>query len=101
MAGPRLAGGSVVNRQRPPGAFFLGLAAGFFALNHLSVVFGQGVSAECLVMGAWLVVMGGWVRLAGRTFDAANARVNRSGRWVVGLILLTVVAAVGLAEAVA
>jgi len=101
MAAARPAGGSVVSRQRPPGWLFLGLGAAFFGLNHLIVVLGWGMSPEFLVAGAWLVVMGGWVRLAGRTFDAVNRWADPSGRRMLGLVAFTMVAALGLAEAVA
>ena len=35
-----------------------------FAINHLSVVLGNGLMFEALAMGCWLVLMGGWVLVA-------------------------------------
>ena len=89
------------NRHRPPPGIFLGIGAVLFGINHLSFAFGNGVSAEALVMGSWLALMGGWVLLSGRSFDAAWGWADPSGARMIGLALLTLVAAIGLAEAIA
>jgi len=93
--------GRAAVRQRPPPKIFLGIGGVFFLLNHLSVVFGVGLQAEALFMGSWLVLMGGWVLVAGRSFDAAWAWADPYGRRVLGFVALTFAAAYGLAAAVA
>src|SRR5262245_54517813 len=87
--------------KRPPPKTFLGIAAGCFVLNHLSVVFGNGIVPEALVTGCWLALLGGWVLLAGPSFDAVWAWADPSGRRVIGLVLLTLILALAAAEAVA
>jgi hypothetical protein len=93
--------GTRTRNDRPPPKVFLGIGCGCLALNHLSVVLGNGLLPEALVMGCWLVLVGGWVLFAGRTFDAVWAWADPSDRRVIGLMLLTGAAAVGVAEAVA
>jgi hypothetical protein len=90
-----------VRRERPPPRLFLGIGAVCLAVNHLSVAFGNGLSAEALVAGCWLVLMGGWSQFAGRTFDAVWRWANPAGWRVIGFMLLTLVASVAAAEGVA
>ncbi|AMV23013.1 hypothetical protein VT84_01285 [Gemmata sp. SH-PL17] len=87
--------------DRPPPRVFLGVGALFLGLNHLSVALGFGLHAEALMAGCWLVLVGGWVALAGRSFDAVWAWADPSGRRTIGLILFTLGAAFGAAEGVA
>jgi hypothetical protein len=87
--------------DRPPPRIFLGIAAACLVLNHLSVVLGPGLQAEALVMGCWMGLLGGWVAVAGRTFDEVWARVNPSNWRTIAFMLITVGAALGTAEAVA
>ncbi|MBP3959189.1 hypothetical protein J8F10_28425 [Gemmata sp. G18] len=87
--------------DRPPPKVFLGIGAGLFVLNHLAVAFGLGLHPEALVTGCWLVLMGGWVLLAGRSFDAVWAWAGPSEYRMIGLLVLTLVAALGAAEGVA
>lgn len=89
------------NLDRPPPKPFLGIGAAFLTVNHLSVLLGLGLHAEALVAGCWLVLLGGWVLVAGRSFDVVWAWANASGARTIGFILLTLVVALGLAEAVA
>lgn len=93
--------GTRTRRDRPPPKAFLGIGAAFLGINHLSVVLNFGVQAEALVMGCWLVLMGGWVLVAGRSFDAVWAWADRVGWRVIGFMLLSLVAALGAAAAVA
>ena len=86
--------------DRPP-RFFLPLGAVFFGINHLSVVFNNGVMPEALGLGCWLVLMGGWVLVAGRSFDAVWAWVDPSGPRTIAFVLLSFVVSVGGAWAVA
>ena len=101
MAAPQVETVSRGNRHRPPPKIFLGIAALMFGINHLSVVVGNGLVPEALVMGCWLGMMGGWVLVAVRSFDAVWGWADPSDRRMIGLALLTLVAAIGLAEAVA
>jgi hypothetical protein len=101
MSAPSRKPGRVVMLQRPPPKIFLGLGAGFLALNHLSVVLGGGLQPEAVMLGSWLVLMGGWVLAAARTFDAAWAWADPSGRRVIGFVLLTMAVAFGLADGIA
>jgi hypothetical protein len=80
---------------------FVGVGALLLVLNHLSVVFGAGLQSEALMMGCWLVMMGGWVLVARRSFDVVWAWVDPSGPRLIGFMLLSFIAAIGLAEAVA
>jgi hypothetical protein len=92
------------NRDRPPPKIFLGIGAGCLAINHLSVVIGNGLQAEALAMGCWLVLMAGWVLVGGRSFDAVWGWANRprTSVWrAIGVAMLTLLAALGVAEAVA
>ena len=70
-------------------------------MNHLSVTLGNGLMPEALVMGCWLGLVGGWVLFAGRSFDAVWGWAKPSARREIGLALLTLAAAIGVAEAVA
>jgi hypothetical protein len=101
MGGSGRTGTCAARRARPPPKVFLGIGAGLFVLNHLSVVFGVSLQAEALVLGSWLVLMGGWVQFAGRTFDAVWAWVDPSGWRTIGFVLLSLTAALAVAEAVA
>jgi hypothetical protein len=87
--------------HRPPGKIFLGLGVMMFAINHLSVVLGNGLIPEALVIGCWLGLLGVWVLVSVRSFDAAWGWAKPSARREIGLGLFTVAIAVGLAEAVA
>jgi hypothetical protein len=93
--------GTFASGQGPPGKLFLGLGVVFFGINHLSVVFGNGLVPEALGMGSWTGLMGGWALFAGRSFDVAWAWAKPSMRRELGLGLLTFAVAIGLAEAVA
>jgi hypothetical protein len=93
--------GTRVRRDRPPPKAVLGLGVGLLALNHLSVVLGNGLQLEALMMGCWLTVVGVWVLCAGRSFDAAWAWADASGRRIIGLVFLSMAAGFGAAEAVA
>ncbi len=88
-------------RHAPPPKPFLGIGAAMLAVNHLSVAINQGVQAEALVMGCWLVLVGGWSLVAARWFDAVWDWVDRRGWRVIGFVLLTLFMALGTAEAVA
>jgi hypothetical protein len=101
MGRPDGRAGGRKRRDRPPPRIFLAAGAGLFVLNHLSVVFGAGLQPEALMPAAWLAMMGGWSLAAGRTFDAVWAWADPRGWRVIGFILLTFVAALGLAEAIA
>jgi hypothetical protein len=90
-----------VRRERPPPRLFLGVGAALLAVNHLSVAFGNGLIAEAVMAGCWLVMMGGWSQFAGAAFDAVWAWANPSGRRVIGFVLLTLVVALTAAEGVA
>lgn len=97
----RTAGGG---RDRPPPKIFLGIGALCFGINRLSVLWNLGPHPEALMIGCWLVLMGGWVLVAGRSFDAVWGWANRHGRsvwWGLGLAPVTLGAAVGAAEAAA
>ncbi len=87
--------------QRPPPKIFLGIGGVFLGINHLSFVLNFGIQAEALVMGCWLVMMGGWVLVAGRSFDAVWAWVDRAGWRTITFMLASFVAGVGAAWAVA
>lgn len=95
--GTRAAGG----RHRPPPKIFLALGAVFLAINHLSVVLNNGLLAEALGMGCWLALMGGWVLVAGRSFDAVWGWADPSGVRMIGLAFATLAVAIAAAEAVA
>jgi hypothetical protein len=71
------------------------------ALNHLSVALGFGLQDEAMMMGCWLVVVGGWTLAGPRSFDAAWAWADVSGWRAFGLILVSLAAGVAAAEAVA
>ena len=86
--------------DRPP-RFFLLIGAVCFGINHLSVVFNNGIQPEALGIGCWLVLMGGWVLVAGRSFDAVWAWVDPSGPRTITFVLLSLGAGYGAAEAVA
>ena len=94
-------GSRAIRRQRPPPKAFLGIGAGLLILNHVFVVVGWGLSPELLMTACWVILMGAWVQFAGRSFDAVWERADPKGWRVIGLTLLTLVAAMGLAEAVA
>jgi hypothetical protein len=87
--------------HRPPSKIFLGIGVVLFAVNHLSVVLGNGIVPEALVMGSWVVLIGGWVLLACRSFDAVWGWAKRSAWREIGLALLTLAVAIAVAEAVA
>jgi hypothetical protein len=84
-----------------PEAIFLGFAVILLGINHLSVVFGNGVSFEALGMGCWTGFVGNWALFAGRAFDVVWGWARRSMRRELGLGLFTFAIAIGLAEAVA
>jgi hypothetical protein len=88
-------------RDRPPPKLFLGGGAALLVINHLSFAFGNGLQAEALVMGCWLILMGGWSQFAGRTFDVVWAWVDRAGWRTIGFILLSFAGGLAAAEAVA
>ena len=94
------AGGSAFGK-RPPGTIFLGLGVLMFGINQLSVLFGNGIVPEALVMGSWCSLMGGWAQFAGRSFEVAWGWAKPPARRELGLGLLTIVVAAALAEAVA
>jgi hypothetical protein len=73
----------------------------FLGVNHLSVVFGNGMMTEALGMGCWCGLVGGWALGAGRSFDVVWGWAKRSMRRELGLGLLTFLTAIVLAEAVA
>jgi hypothetical protein len=87
--------------HRPPGKIFLGLGVIMLAINHLWVVLGNGIVAEALVAGCWLVFMGAWVLVSVRSFDAVWGWAKPSARREIGLGLLTVAIAVGRGGALA
>jgi hypothetical protein len=89
------------NLHRPPPKIFLGAGAVLLAINHLSVVFNNGVQPEALAMGCWMVLTGGWVLVAGRSFDAVWAWVDRAGWRTIGFVVLSLAAGVAAAAAVA
>lgn len=93
--------GARARLDRPPPKVFLPIGAAFLGINHLSVVLNFGLQAESLMMGCWLVMMGGWVLVAGRSFDAVWAWVDRSGRRTIAFVLLSLGAGYGAVEAVA
>lgn len=80
---------------------FLGLGVLCFGINHLSVVFGNGLLPEALGIGCWTGLMGGWALCAGRSFDIVWGWAKRSMRRELVLGLLTFLTAIVLAEAVA
>jgi len=89
--------------DRPPPGIFLGIGVGLLGLNHLSVVLGNGLQFEALMMGCWLLLMAGWVVVAGRSFNAVWGWANRprSSVWrAIGVASVTLLAALGAAEAV-
>jgi hypothetical protein len=88
-------------RDRPPPKVVLAIGVALLAINHLSVVFGNGLQAEALMMGCWLLAVGGWVLVSPRSFDAVWAWADRSGRRIIGMIVLSLAAGVAAAEAVA
>jgi hypothetical protein len=92
--------GGYGRNHRPP-RFFLPLGGVFFGINHLSVVFNNGLQPEALGIGCWLVLMGGWVLVAGRSFDAVWAWADRAGWRVIGFLMLSFGAGAGAAWAVA
>jgi hypothetical protein len=100
VAAPAGKTGTYTTGHRPPGKIFLGLGVLMFGINHLSVVFGNGIVAEALVIGSWLVLLGLWVLVSVQSFDAAWGWAKPSAPREIGLGLLTVAIAVGLAEAV-
>ena len=88
-------------RDRPPPKIFLGIGVGMLVLNHLSHAFGAGLQVEALFMGCWLSSIGAWVLLAGRSFDAVWAWADPHGWRMIGLMVLSFVVALALAEALA
>ena len=101
MDGPNGRIGRFASGHGPPGKLFLGLGVVFLGINHLSVVLGNGLLPEALVMGCWCGLMGGWVLFAERSFNAVWGWAKPSARREIGLALLTLAAAIGLAEAIA
>jgi hypothetical protein len=101
MGGPKGKAGGYQFGQGPPGKIFLGIGAGLLLLNHLSVVLGNGIVLEALVLGSWCSLMGGWVQFARRSFDAVWGWAKPSARRELGLGVLTIIIAAALAEAVA
>jgi hypothetical protein len=93
--------GTYAFRQSPPGKLFLGLGVLLLLINHLSVVLGNGLILEALIVGTWTGFMGTWALLLPRTFDAIWGWAKPSTRREVGLGLFTMAVAVGLAEAIA
>ena len=93
--------GTYATGHGPPRKVFLGLAVALFVLNHLSVVLGNGLMPEALAMGCWLGLMGGWVLLAGRSFEAVWGWARPYARRELGLALLTFAVALAVAEVVA
>ena len=92
--------GSSVRAERPWGVLFpIGVLC--LVANHWAVVGGSGISAEGLVLGCWLVPVGGWGLLAGRSLDAVWEWVNRSSARTAAFVALNFAAALGAAEAVA
>jgi hypothetical protein len=87
--------------QAQPGKIFLGIGLLLLGINHLSVVLGNGLMPEALAMGSWCGLVGGWVLCARRFFDSASDWARRSARREIGLGLLSLVVATGLAEAIA
>ena len=101
MGEPKGKAGRYAFGQGPPGKIFLGLGGLMLAINQLSVLFGNGIMLEALVMGSWCGLMGGWVQFAGRNFDRVWGWAKPSAWRELGLGLLTVLVAAGLAEAIA
>ncbi len=101
MAAPEGRTGTYATGQGPPGKLFLGLGALLLVVNHLSVVLGNGLMPEALVMGCWCGAMGSWVVLSTKSFDAASGWARHSMRRELGLALLSFASAIGLAEAIA
>ena len=93
--------GTRVRHDRPPPKPVLALGAAMLAINHLSVVLGNGLILEALAMGCWLIVVGTWVLVAGRSFDAVWSWADRSGWRITGFVLLSLAAGCGAAEAIA
>jgi hypothetical protein len=84
-----------------PEAIFVGFAVMFFGINHLSVVFGNGLLPEALGIGSWCGLVGGWALMASRSFDLVWGWAKRSMRRELSLGFFTFVVAIALAEAVA
>jgi hypothetical protein len=101
MALPEGRIGRSASGQGPPGKLFLGFSAVFFGINHLSVVLGNGLLPEALGIGCWIGVIGGWALFGWRSFDVVWGWARPSMRRELGLGLLTLAIAIGLAEAVA
>jgi hypothetical protein len=101
MTAPGDRKGTTSTAQRPPGKLFIVFGVVFLGINHLSVLFGNGLMPEALVMGSWTGLMGGWVLLAVRSFDAVWGWAKPNIRRELGLMLLTLAVAIGLAEALA
>lgn len=93
--------GQRIRRDRPPPRIVLSLGVGLLGLNHLSVVLGNGLQPEALMMGCWLAVVGLWVMFAGRSFDAVWAWADVSGKRIAGIVFLSIAAGFAAAEAVA
>lgn len=89
------------SRDRPPPKIFIGIGFVLLALNHLSVVLNNGLQLEALAMGCWTILTGGWVLVAGRSFDAVWAWVNRVGWRVIPFVVLSLAVSVGAAWAIA
>lgn len=92
--------GSDVRTERPWDLLFP-LGALCLVANHWAAGRGSGISAEGLALGCWLVPVGGWGLLAGRSLDAVWAWVNRSGVRTAVFVVLNFIAALGAAEAAA
>lgn len=87
--------------DRPPGKLCLGISAVLFGINHLSVVFGNGILPEALGIGCWVGLMGGWALFGWRSFDLVYGWARPSIRRELALMLVTLTIAIVLAEAVA
>jgi hypothetical protein len=101
VSAPQDKKGTYAFGHRPPTGIFLGIGAGLLALNHLFVILGWGLVAEFLGIGMWFLVMGAWLVISVRSFDAAWGWAKPSMWRELGLGLLTAAVAAGLAEALA
>jgi len=77
--------GGYSSAQSPPGKIFLGLGVSLFLINHLSVLMGNGLIPEAMIMGGWTGLMGMWVLFGPRSFDAIWGWAKPSARREIGL----------------